>query len=275
MTQIHPTAIVDPAARLDATVEVGPYAIIEAGTTIGAGTIIGPHAWIRAGTTLGARNHIHYGAIIGHWPQDLAFTGQQSFVRIGDDNQIREYATIHRGTTPDSATTVGDHCFLMGCAHLAHNCRIGNHVIIANNALLAGYAEVEDHAFISGHCVVHQFTRIGRLAMLSGMTAVGKDVPPYCLAMLRNHVAGLNVVGLRRAGMPPAVRMEIKQAFRLLYLDGLHLRHAIERIAQIATSAEVRHLLAFLRASKRGLCPHRYQVAANPELEKEVPDDKI
>ena len=263
MTRIHPTAIVDAKAQLDATVEVGPYAIIEAGTTIGAATSIGPHAWIRSGTTLGARNRIHYGAIIGHWPQDLAFTGQQSFVRIGDDNHIREYATIHRGTTPGSATTIGHRCFFMAVAHVAHNCRIGNEVIIANNTALGGYVTIEDQAFLSAQCVVHQFTRIGRLAMLSGMTGVGKDVPPYCTAALRNRVAGLNVVGLRRAGIAPAVRMEIKQAFRLLYLDGLNLRHAIARIEQIATSAEVRHLLAFLRASQRGLCPHRRDSAAS------------
>ena len=270
MTRIHPTALVDPKAQLDPSVEVGPYAIIEAGVTIGARTIIGPHAWLRSGTTMGCDNHVHYGAIIGHWPQDLAFTGGESFVRIGDGNQIREYATIHRGTKPGSATTVGDHCFLIGSAHLAHNCTIGHHVIIANNALLAGYVEVEDHAFISGHCAVHQFTRIGRLAILSGMTVVTKDIPPYCLAALRNHVAGLNVVGLRRAGLSPAVRAELKQAFRLLYLEGLNLAHALTQMEQVATSAEAKHLVAFLRQSKRGICPHRRQTADNSLEEEEL-----
>ena len=155
MTRIHPTAIVDTQAHLDASVEVGPYAIIEAGATIGAGTIIGPHAWIRSGTTIGARNHIHYGAIIGHWPQDLAFKGEDSVVRIGDGNQIREYVTIHRGTTPGSTTVLGNDCFLMAMAHIGHNCAIGDRVIIANNTALAGYVTVEDQAFLSAQCVVH------------------------------------------------------------------------------------------------------------------------
>ena len=264
MTLFHPTAIVDPAAQLDPTVEVGPYAIIEAGVAIGAGTRIGPHAWIRAGTTIGQRNHIHYGAIIGHWPQDLAFTGAESFVRIGDENQLREYTTIHRGTKPGSTTSVGSRCFLMAQAHLGHNCQIGNDVIIANNTALGGYVTVEDQAFLSAQCVVHQFTRIGRLALLSGMTGISKDVPPFCLAAMRNTIVGLNVVGLRRAGIPAAVRAEIKQAFRLLYVEGLNLSSALARIEEMATSAEVQQLVTFLRQSKRGLCPHRKGALSRP-----------
>lgn len=270
MTRIHPTAIIDPRAELDASVEVGPYAIIEAGVAIGPHTVIGPHVWIRSGTTIGAHNHIHYGAIIGHWPQDLAFTGAESFVRIGDDNQIREYATIHRGTKPGTATVIGHRCFFMAVAHVAHNCQVGDGVIIANNTALGGYVTVEDQALLSAQCVVHQFTRIGRLAMLSGMTGVGKDVPPYCLAAMRNHVVGLNVVGLRRAGISPTARAELKVAFRLLYLEGLNLASAVTQIEQQATSSEVKHLVAFVKASKRGLCPHRQPATHNP-----LPDEEL
>jgi len=263
MSRIHPTAIVDPQAALDPTVEVGPYAIIEGQVTVGAETIIGPHAWIRRGTTIGRANHIHYGAIIGHWPQDLAFTDEDSYVRIGDENQIREYVTIHRGTTPGSATVVGNHCFLMAMAHLGHNCHVGSHVIIANSSTLGGYVVVEDHAFISAQCVVHQFARIGRLALLSGMTGVGQDVCPFFMAAMRNQVVGINVVGLRRAGIAPAARAEIKQAFKLLYRSGLSIPHALEELERTTQSAEVQHLIAFARASQRGLCPYRGQKTQN------------
>ena len=167
--------------------------------------------------------------------------------------------TIHRGTTPGSTTTIGNRCFFMAVAHIAHNCQIGNDVIIANNTALGGYVTVEDQAFLSAQCVVHQFARIGRLALLSGMTGVGQDIPPFFMAAMRNQVVGINVVGLRRAGIPPAARTDIKRAFKLLYQSGLSLPHAMAEIERTTTSAEAKQLVAFIRASKRGLAPYRLE----------------
>jgi UDP-N-acetylglucosamine acyltransferase len=195
------------------------------------------------------------GAIIGHAPQDVTFTGEPSFTRLGSRNIIREYVTIHRGTKPGTDTVVGDETFLMANAHLGHNCRIGSRVTLVNAATLAGYCEVEDGALISGLVVVHQFVRIGRLAMVSGLSAVNKDVPPFLFCGGRPAVIqGLNVVGLRRAGIQASVRQEIKQAYTRLYREGLNVPHALELIEQVCRSEEAGQMVAFIRASTRGIC---------------------
>lgn len=253
---IHQTAIVDGRARLGRDVQVGPFAVIEGDVEIGDGCVIGPRVSVMAHTTLGPGCKVHTGAVLGDWPQDGAFGGETSYVKIGANCKIREYVTIHRGTKPGTDTVVGDGCFLMALSHLAHNVRLGNNVIVANNALLAGYVEVGDRAFISGGVAVHQFVRIGRLAMVGGLAAVSKDVPPFCMVRTNglNRIAGLNVVGLKRAGLTPAQRLEVKRAFDLLYRDGLNVSQAVVKIRESFAGGPALELAGFAEQSKRGLC---------------------
>jgi UDP-N-acetylglucosamine acyltransferase len=253
---IHPSAIVHPSAQLAECIEIGPGAIVEAGARIGPDCVIQAHAFIGGHVSLGAGNLVGFGAIVGADPQDFAFRPEiQSEVRIGDRNRLREYCTIHRGTAEGSATVIGDDCFLMGGTHLAHNVRLGNRVITANNVLLGGHVLVEEGVFIGGGCVFHQHIRVGRLAICQGASAFSKDIPPYTLAAERNTVAGLNVVGLRRAGLDSAQRKEIKSAFNLLYRDGLNTAQALASAASRTWSPEARVFWDFVSAAKkRGLC---------------------
>jgi UDP-N-acetylglucosamine acyltransferase len=249
---IHPTAIIHPDAQLDEGVAVGPYAVIEGAARIGARCVIQAHAVIGAHVILGAENFVGYGAILGGDPQDFAFRSEvPSEVRIGRGNKIREYVTIHRGTTEGSATLVGDGCFLMGGTHLAHNVRLGDGVIIANNALLGGHVQVEDRVFIGGGCVFHQHIRVGRLAICQGASAFSKDIPPYVIAAGRNAAAGLNVIGLRRAGLTAAQRAEIKSAFDLLYRSGLNVSQALAAAQDRVWGLEGRAFWEFVGAAKR------------------------
>lgn len=256
MTTIHPTAVVHSGAEIGKDVTIGPYAVIDDKVRIGAGTVIGPHVTLFRFTTIGEKCVLHANAVLGDWPQDVAFKPEdESYLRIGSNCRIREGVTMHRGTKPGTATEVGDGCFLMVNSHLGHNVKLGACVIIANGALLAGYAEVGDGAFLSGNCLIHQFTRIGRLAMLAGGTAITKDVPPFCKTSggAGNTVVGLNVIGLRRAGMSPEDRLAIKRAFTILYRSKLNVSQAVERLKQ-DSSALVREFTEFIEASKRGVC---------------------
>jgi UDP-N-acetylglucosamine acyltransferase len=193
--------------------------------------------------------------VLGHLPQDLAFKGGTTYTKIGSRNTIREYVTVHRGTKEGSSTQIGDDNFLMANAHVAHNCHIGSRAVLANLATLAGYCAVEDGATLSGMVVIHQLTRIGRLAMVSGLSAVNKDVPPYMLCGGRPAVIqGLNVVGMRRAGIGAQAREDIKRAYKLLYRSGLNVSNALEAIERECGSEEVKYLVAFVRASERGVC---------------------
>ena len=253
---LHPTAIIHPDARLGSGVSVGPYAVIEGPAQIGDGCTIQAHAIISGHVVMGKNNLIGYGAIIGGEPQDFAFQpAVESTVRIGDGNKIREYCTIHRGTTEGSATVVGHGCFLMAGAHLAHNCQLGDHIIIANNALLAGHVTVGDCVFIGGGCVFHQHIRVGRLAMCQGLSAFSKDLPPFTTGCDLNGIAGLNVVGLRRAGLSSGQRTEIKAAFSLLYRSGLNTTQALAAAGERPWGAEAQIFWDFIAgAKKRGLC---------------------
>jgi UDP-N-acetylglucosamine acyltransferase len=257
--KIHPSAIVDPGARLGDDVEIGPYASVGAEVEIGPRTIVQAHAVIEGAVRIGAENRIGPGAIIGGWPQDLNFQpGTRSSVEIGDRNVIREYATIHRGTAADSATRLGDDNFLMTGAHLGHNCILGNKVIVANNCLLGGYVTVDDAAFLGGGCVFHQFMRVGRLAIAQGLSAFSKDIPPFCLAAERNLVFGLNVIGLRRAGFSAADRAELKRAFQLLYESGLNVTQALARAREEEWAAPAQSFFDFVaEAKRRGICALR------------------
>ena len=255
MNTIHPSASIGPRAQLGDGNEIGPGCVIDDGAVLGSRNRLWANVYVGPGTTIGDDNQLHMGAVVGHVPQDVAFSGATSFTRLGHRNTIREYVTIHRGTKPDSATTIGDDNFLMANAHVAHNCRVGSKVTLVNLATLAGYCVVEDEALLSGMVVIHQFTRIGRLAMVSGLSAVNKDVPPYMFCGGRPAVIqGLNVVGLRRAGIATGVREEIKRAYRLLYRDGLNVPHALEAIRQECHSPEVKVLLEFITNAKRGIC---------------------
>ena len=253
---IHSTAVVEPGASLGENVTVGPFAYIAGNVQIGSGCMIGPHAVIHPFTSVGSGCRIHACAVIGDLPQDLAFKEQESYVKIGANCVIREGVTIHRGTKPGTSTVVGDGCFLMVNSHLAHNVQLGNNVILANGVLLAGYVEVGERAFLSGNVLVHQFTRIGRLAMLSGGSGVGKDVPPFCTVrnITVNQVAGLNVVGMRRAGIGSKERLEVKKAYKLVFRSGLNVSQAVEAIKQEFKEGPALDFALFIEASKRGIC---------------------
>ncbi len=253
---IHPTAIIDPSARLGANVSVGAYSIVGPRVEIGDQSVLHPHVVIYSGVKMGKANTIHAGAVIGDVPQDLSFlTSTNSFVCIGDRNTIRENVTIHRGSKESSVTNIGNDCFLMAGSHLAHDVSIGNHVIVANNVLLAGHATVGDRVFFGGGSVVHQHTRIGRLVIAQGLSGFSKDVPPFTMAAEVNTVVGLNNVGLKRAGFSPAVRTEIKAAFALIYRSGLNVSQALAAAHEQIWGPEATEFFDFIRsATKHGVC---------------------
>jgi UDP-N-acetylglucosamine acyltransferase len=251
---IHPTAIIGKNVSVGKNTEIGPYVVIEEGVRIGSGNKILARAYICIGTTLGDDNEIHMGAIIGNSPQDIAYKGAPTKTEIGNKNIIREYATIHRGTKEGTATVIGNDNFIMANAHIAHNCQIGNQTIMVNGATLGGYCTVKDQAFISGMTVIHQFTVIGRLAFISGLSAVNRDIPPFMMAGGRGAVVhGPNVVGLRRAGIKPEARDEIKHAYKLLYRSEHNTSNALSEIEKTCASSEVKYLVEFIKNSKRGI----------------------
>jgi UDP-N-acetylglucosamine acyltransferase len=250
---IHPTAVVDPRAQIDASATIGPYVVIEGPVRIGAATRIAAHAVVTGGAEIGADNVIHSGAVIGDVPQDVAFQGAESFLRIGDGNVFREHATVHRGTKPGSETRIGDRNYFMQNSHVAHNCTIGNDAIVAGGALLSGYVELGDRGFVSGNCVVHQFVRIGRLALLRGLSRTSRDVPPFCIMDGTHTVRAVNLIGLRRAGFSPQSIREIRGAFKALFLRSRNLQLALAGV-DASASGEVRELVEFIHASRRGVC---------------------
>lgn len=261
--KIHSTAIVDPNAKIGADVEVGPFSIVGSEVTIGDNTIVQSHVVIEGEVAIGSGNFIGHGAIIGAPPQDVAFSPERKTrVEIGDDNIIREYCTIHRGSADGSATKIGYKNFLMAGAHVGHNCLIGNNVVVANNCLLAGHVRVDDGAFLGGGSTFHQFMHIGRLVMVQGSSAFGKDLPPFVVAAERNSVFGLNIVGMRRAGLSANDRDEIKEAFKLVYLSGLNTSQALKKAQTMTFGAPAREFLDFVAGSKkRGICPFKRGMA--------------
>lgn len=259
---VHPTAIVDSGAEIDATAEIGAYAVVEGGVRIGPETRVYPHAYIAQGTTLGRGCQIHPFAVVGHLPQDVKYDGSPSYTQVGDGTIVREHASIHRGTIPGSTTIVGQRCFIMATAHIAHNCVVGDDVTMVNAALLAGHVQVGARAFFGGGAGVHQFVRVGELAMVKGHTAMPTDVPPF-MVMAPAGVVAPNIVGLRRAGFTADERMEIHRAYKTLYRSGLLFRKAIERVAETVETAPGRRLVDFLRAeSRRGITGFKKAVAA-------------
>lgn len=256
---ISELAIVSKKADIAGDVEIGPFAVIEDDVKLARRVKIWPHAYIASGTEIGEDTEIHMGAVMGHLPQDLAFNkDNRTYLKIGKKNVIREYATVHRGTEDGSATVIGDNCYLMAMSHVGHNCQIGNNVIIANGALLSGRVVVEDRAFISGNVVIHQFCRIGELSIIGGFTGINKDVPPYMLVRGPSVVRSVNLIGLRRAKFSNELINNIKEAYKLLYQSDLNTGQAIEGIEKLKPSNELRHLVEFIRASKRGICKYKY-----------------
>jgi UDP-N-acetylglucosamine acyltransferase len=255
MPLIHPTALIDPAARLAEDVEIGPWAIIGPDVSIGSGCRILARATIEGRVLMGEGNTVGIGVVIGAEPQDFSFKpGTASGVVIGNRNTFREYVTIHRGTGEGTDTVVGDANFLMAGAHMGHNSRIGNKVVIANNCLLAGHVEVQDGAVLGGGSVFHQHLRVGRYCMVRGGERFNKDVPPFVSAYGTSLVAGINAVGLKRAGFSSETRMEIKRAFRLVYHSGFNISQAIEESRKTTWGPDAAFFLDFIAtAKKRGV----------------------
>ena len=256
---IHPTAIVADGAKLAADVEVGPYSIIGPDVEVGPGCVIGAHAVLENRVVIGAGTHVGHGTILGGNPQALGFdqSRRDTGVRIGKNNTIREHVTINRATQENSDTVVGDENFLMTGCHLAHDCRIGNGVILANTVLMAGHVEVDDGAFLGGGSVFHQFIRIGKLAMVRGGCRFSKDIPPFCVGAGTNLAMGLNSIGLRRAGLSAEARMQLKRAFRLLYLSDLNVSQALEAVEKETWGPEATLFFDFVRgAKKKGICDY-------------------
>ncbi len=255
MVEIHPTAIVDPQAQLGVDVKVGPYAIIEKEVVIGDGSQIGPHAVIASGATLGKNCRVFKGAVISTEPQDLKFSNEKTFVEIGDNTTIREFATVNRATSHSYYTRVGSNCLLMAYSHVAHDCQIGHFCTIANSVNMAGHVIIGDYVGIGGLTAIHQFVHIGDYSFIGGGLRVSQDVPPYILAAGEPiRFAGLNAVGLRRRGFTREQLDLLKQAYHIVYRENLKLKEAIQKIEQtLEQTAEVQKIVEFLKQSERGI----------------------
>jgi len=253
--KIHPTAIVHKGAKLADGVEVGPYAIIEDNVSIGRDTNIGPRCFVGAFTTIGSANRIFTGAIVGSISQDLKFKGERSFLKIGNGNMIREYATLNRSSASGGETVVGDDNFFMAYSHVAHDCVVGSRVILANCGTLAGHVTVEDGVIIGGLGGAHQFVKIGALSIIGGLSKATQDIPPYSIADgSPARVKGINSIGLKRAGFKTKDIRELKKANKLLFFSGLSTSHAIREIKKtVSPSKEIDHLIKFTENSQRGL----------------------
>lgn len=251
---IHPTAIVNPEADVDSSVTVGPFCVIEGHVQIGANCRLYQNVCLTGWTQIGPDCEVHPGVIVGHTPQDIKYRGERSYCRIGRGTILREYVTIHRGTVPESATVVGEDCFLLGGSHVGHNCTVGNRVTLVNGVLLAGHVEIADGATLGGAAVVHQFARIGELAMITGNARVSQDILPFALTDADGRIAGLNRVGFRRAGIPRDHVADIRNAYRIFFSTGSPLENRIEQLASAVQSPPGRRLLQFVKTtSKRGL----------------------
>jgi UDP-N-acetylglucosamine acyltransferase len=246
--------LIDPTAEIESGVRIGPYSLIGPRARIGAGTRIHTHVVIEQDTQIGRDCEIFHGTALGGPPQDTKFKGESSRVVLGDRNILREYVTIHRATGEGSVTRIGDENMLMAYAHIGHNCEIGNRVTIASYVGVSGHVTIEDDANLGGLCGIHQYCRIGKLSMLGGTSGLNQDIPPYMLATGRPaEIVDLNSHGLRRAGIAPRVRSQLREAYKLLYRSGLNRTQALEAIAtDIESSPELEHLLAFLHATKEG-----------------------
>ncbi len=257
MTEIHKTAIVHPRAEIADDVAIGPYAVIGENVKIGRGTKIGAHVVIEGWTEIGEDCTFFHMASVGTIPQDLKFSGEETWLKIGRGNTFREFVTLNRGTQAGGgATIIGDHNFLMAYAHVAHDCRIGNRVIMANAATLAGHIHIGDHAVIGGLVGVHQFVKIGAYVLVGGCSAVAQDIPPFMSAAgVHAKLYGLNLVGLKRHGFSPERIQNLKRAYRILFRSKLTLKEAIKKVQEeLEMNLDIQELLKFLENSERGIC---------------------
>lgn len=282
-SNIHPAAIIEPGAKIGKNVTIEAYAVVKSTVTLEDDVVIKSHAYIDGHTTIGKGTIIWPSASIGTKTQDLKFRGEKTYVVIGQNCEIREFATINSSCQEGSVVKIGDGCLIMAYCHVAHNCEIGNRVIMANNAMLAGHVIVEDFAIIGGMTPVHQFSRIGRYAMVGGLSRVSHDVPPYTIGGGSPYkLGGLNLIGLKRHGFDLETRRALAKAFKLTYRSGLRLSDAIARIEnEIAPNPHLQHWVAFCRETKRGLIGLQGIANALPEeenyeeLEKELLEERV
>jgi UDP-N-acetylglucosamine acyltransferase len=269
-TLIHSTAVIHPSAQLHPTVEVGPYAVIGGHVKVGPETTIGAHAVLEGPLEIGARNQIFPGAVIGMEPQDRKYDGELSWVKIGDDNRIREYVTINRATGAGKETSIGNGNLLMAYVHVGHNSVIEDNVTISNSVAIAGHVHIESRSVISGVLGIHQFVHIGSFAMVGGMSRIERDVPPYMLVEGNpSRIRSLNLVGLKRGGFTTEEFQILKKAFRILYRSELLFKDSLEQLEILGDTQQLQHLRRFLLLSqmpgRRGLIPGKGKVAASDE----------
>lgn len=253
--EIHPTAVVDERAQLGHNVRIGPHSVINGDVVIGPDCVIGSSVLITGHTTIGRNNRFFHGAAIGCEPQDKKFAGELTFVEIGDNNDFREYCTVHPATGAGASTRIGDDNLLMAYVHVAHNCQLRSGVVLANAVNLAGHVQVEDHAIVGGMTPVHQFVRVGCCAFVGGGSRLSQDVPPFVkVAGNPIEVAGINSIGMKRNGYTEDEIFNLRRAYRLLYRSGLNVTQALERIAaECQLSTHIEDLMAFIRRSQRGI----------------------
>ena len=252
---IHPTAVVDAGAEIGEGVSVGPYSVIGPNVKIGPRTTVGSHCVFEGWTEIGEDCKITHSVCLGQEPQDVKYAGEETYVRIGARNLIREFTTVHRATGEGCETRVGDDNFIMAYVHIAHNCIVGSGTVISNLTTMAGHVTVEDQARISGVIPIHQFVRIGTHSIVGGGSRVPKDILPYIKAAGNPlRVSGLNTIGLQRAGFEPDTMKALREAYRLIYRSNLNVTQAVERIkSEVAPIPEIQHLLEFIETSDRGI----------------------
>ncbi len=254
MPRIHPTAVIDPQAEVASDVTIGPYAIIQGPVKLGGGCVIHDMAQLIGPMTLGENNRVGRGAILGDEPQHLSANGNDTDVIIGSGNIFREHVTVHRGSGPGKFTRIGNDNFFMVGSHIGHDCIVGNKCILANNALLGGHCDVDDRAYVSGNSAAHQRMRIGKLAMISGTSAITRDLPPFVIVQGMNIGCGVNVVGMRRAGYESIEIDSMREAYRIMYMQRHLITVAIERIdRQLGRSSAVADFVKFVRTSTNGI----------------------
>ena len=258
MNQVHPTAVVSSLAELGSRVTIGPFAVIEDDVVVGDDCSIAAHTVIKSGTVLGTGNEVCEGAVLGGKPQHLRAGEQLGSLRIGNDNVFREHVTIHRGLNASDCTTIGDGNLLMVNVHIAHDCQIANRTVLVNNVMIAGHVSVGDGAYFGGAAGIHQFCRVGRLAMIGGQAHLSQDVPPFVLVDgISTTVVGLNLVGLRRAGISRDEMKQLKAAYRLIYRGGLTWKDTLEVLANTFQEGPAAELHPFLAAGQRGFVQER------------------
>ncbi len=255
MPLIHPTAIIDPKAEIDSSVEIGPFSVVEGNVRIGAGCKISSCCRLCGDLVLGENNKLYHGVCLGEWPQHMAYDpASMTGVRIGNNNEFREGVTVHRAFVPEHNTTIGNNCYLMCMAHVGHDSILHDSVILVNGVLLGGHAEIFEHATLSGYVMVHQFTRVGAYCMISGACKVCMDVPPYCMATDNCSIEGLNSVGLRRNDFDGATRKTIKDIYKLYFETFMSKEEFMQEVEkQYGTLPVAQEILSFFKTSQRGV----------------------